>query len=77
MCMRQALWMSDHSNRVPNDRGSCTEEPDERESLTSGFEVAVGAERPLLTITVMQRTSVSQTVNEHGGVGDADHTATV
>jgi hypothetical protein len=37
---------------VPNDRGSCTEELCETERLTHSSELAVGAERPLPTITV-------------------------
>jgi len=38
-------------NGVPDDRGSCTEEPCEIERLTHGFEVGVGTERSLPTIT--------------------------
>jgi len=43
--------MSNHPQWGAYDRGSCTEEACEIERLTHGFEVAVGVERPLPTIT--------------------------
>jgi hypothetical protein len=55
--------MSNRSQWSAYDRGSCTEEPRDRETVTRGSEVAVGVERPLPTITMgrnMQRVSVGE-----------------
>jgi len=49
--MCQALWVSNRPQWSAYDRGSCTEEPDEIESLMSGSEAEVGEGIPLPTVT--------------------------
>lgn len=51
LCMCQAPWTSNRPQGSAYDKGSCTEEPRDRETVTRGFEVEAGAERPLPTIT--------------------------
>jgi hypothetical protein len=49
--MCQAPGVSNRLQWSAYDKGSCTEEPGEVESLTPGSEAGVGVERPLPTVT--------------------------
>ncbi len=49
--MCQAPWTSNRPQGSAYDKGSCTEEPRDRETITRGSEVEARAERPLPTIT--------------------------
>ncbi len=47
----QAPWTGNRPQGSAYVKGSCTEEPRDRETITRGSELAAGVERPLPTIT--------------------------
>jgi hypothetical protein len=49
--MCQAPWTSNRPQGSAYDKGLCTEEPRDRETVTRSSEVEAGTERPLPTIT--------------------------